>query len=69
MARCSGDRERRRSGGAPVSPPRVQAAWTITRAEGAVRAPLGAIVPEEQYLKAEFGAEYERYAARVRRWL
>ena len=29
----------------------------------------GAIVPEEQYLKVKFGAEYERYAARVRRWL
>jgi len=29
----------------------------------------GAILPEEQYLKVKFGAEYERYAARVRRWL
>ena len=29
----------------------------------------GAIVPEEQYLKVKFGGEYERYAARVRRWL
>ena len=29
----------------------------------------GAIVPEERYLAAKFGAEYEDYRARVRRWL
>jgi protein-S-isoprenylcysteine O-methyltransferase Ste14 len=29
----------------------------------------GAIVPEERYLSAKFGAEYDAYRARVRRWL
>jgi protein-S-isoprenylcysteine O-methyltransferase Ste14 len=29
----------------------------------------GAIRPEEQYLSAKFGADYEAYRARVRRWL
>ncbi|MGL5817932.1 MAG: methyltransferase family protein [Phycicoccus sp.] len=28
----------------------------------------GAILPEERYLRAEFGPEYEEYARRVRRW-
>lgn len=29
----------------------------------------GAIAPEERYLGEKFGAEYEAYRARVRRWL
>ncbi|MFE5671015.1 methyltransferase family protein [Agromyces sp. NPDC056523] len=29
----------------------------------------GAIVPEERYLRAKFGSEYDAYCARVRRWL
>ena len=29
----------------------------------------GAIVPEERYLSVKFGAEYEDYRRRVRRWL
>jgi protein-S-isoprenylcysteine O-methyltransferase Ste14 len=29
----------------------------------------GAIGPEEQYLAAKFGAEYEAYRTKVRRWL
>lgn len=29
----------------------------------------GAIVPEERYLSAKFGAEYDAYRTRVRRWL
>jgi protein-S-isoprenylcysteine O-methyltransferase Ste14 len=29
----------------------------------------GAVVPEEQYLAAKFGATYTDYAGRVRRWL
>jgi len=29
----------------------------------------GAILPEERYLRAKFGARYEDYALRVRRWL
>jgi len=29
----------------------------------------GAIAPEERYLSAKFGQEYEAYRARVRRWL
>jgi len=28
-----------------------------------------AIVPEERYLRAKFGAEYEEYTHRVHRWL
>lgn len=34
---------------------------------GALR--WGAIAPEERYLTAKFGAEYEAYRAQVRRWL
>ena len=29
----------------------------------------GAIAPEERYLSAKFGAEYEAYCRKVRRWL
>ena len=29
----------------------------------------GAILPEERYLSAKFGSEYDAYRARVRRWL
>jgi protein-S-isoprenylcysteine O-methyltransferase Ste14 len=29
----------------------------------------GAILPEERYLRAKFGADYEAYSRRVRRWL
>ncbi len=29
----------------------------------------GAILPEERYLSAKFGADYDAYRARVRRWL
>jgi protein-S-isoprenylcysteine O-methyltransferase Ste14 len=29
----------------------------------------GAILPEELYLRTKFGAEYDAYRARVRRWL
>jgi len=29
----------------------------------------GAIVPEERYLSAKFGTEYDAYRRRVRRWL
>ncbi|GGI45603.1 protein-S-isoprenylcysteine O-methyltransferase Ste14 [Agromyces flavus] len=29
----------------------------------------GAVVPEEKYLRAKFGPEYDAYCARVRRWL
>jgi protein-S-isoprenylcysteine O-methyltransferase Ste14 len=29
----------------------------------------GAVVPEEHYLEAKFGATYSEYAGRVRRWL
>jgi protein-S-isoprenylcysteine O-methyltransferase Ste14 len=29
----------------------------------------GAIIPEERYLSAKFGAEYLAYTHRVRRWL
>jgi protein-S-isoprenylcysteine O-methyltransferase Ste14 len=29
----------------------------------------GAVVPEEKYLAAKFGAAYTDYTGRVRRWL
>jgi protein-S-isoprenylcysteine O-methyltransferase Ste14 len=29
----------------------------------------GAILPEERYLSAKFGDEYDNYRRRVRRWL
>jgi protein-S-isoprenylcysteine O-methyltransferase Ste14 len=29
----------------------------------------GAIVPEEHYLSAKFGEEYDAYCTRVRRWI
>jgi protein-S-isoprenylcysteine O-methyltransferase Ste14 len=29
----------------------------------------GAVIPEERYLRAKFGPDYEAYCARVRRWL
>jgi protein-S-isoprenylcysteine O-methyltransferase Ste14 len=29
----------------------------------------GAILPEERFLRARFGARYDDYAKRVRRWL
>jgi protein-S-isoprenylcysteine O-methyltransferase Ste14 len=29
----------------------------------------GAVLPEERYLRARFGAAYDEYAGRVRRWL
>ena len=29
----------------------------------------GAVIPEERYLRAKFGRDYEAYCARVRRWL
>ena len=29
----------------------------------------GAVVPEERYLSAKFGADYDQYRARTRRWL
>jgi protein-S-isoprenylcysteine O-methyltransferase Ste14 len=29
----------------------------------------GAIVPEEEYLSAKFGEEYDAYRSRVRRWI
>ena len=36
---------------------------------GVVALSWGAIRPEERYLSRKFGAEYETYRARVRRWL
>lgn len=36
---------------------------------GVVALRWGAILPEERYLSAKFGAEYDAYRARVRRWL
>jgi protein-S-isoprenylcysteine O-methyltransferase Ste14 len=39
----------------------VPLAWALLR--------WGAVVPEERYLAAKFGAAYTEYAGRVRRWL
>ena len=36
---------------------------------GVVALSWGAVRPEERYLSATFGAEYDAYRARVRRWL
>jgi len=36
---------------------------------GVVALLWGAILPEERYLSAKFGREYDAYRARVRRWL
>jgi len=45
-------------------------AWgLLTLPLGIAAVRWGAIAPEEQYLAMKFGAEYEAYRARVRRWL
>jgi protein-S-isoprenylcysteine O-methyltransferase Ste14 len=44
--------------------------WALTLVPVGVMALWwGAILPEERYLSAKFGAEYDAYRARVRRWL
>jgi protein-S-isoprenylcysteine O-methyltransferase Ste14 len=44
--------------------------WALALAPiGVVALWWGAILPEERYLSAKFGAEYDAYRARVRRWL
>ncbi len=45
-------------------------AWALLLVPVGVAALVwGAILPEERYLTAVFGAEYEAYRARVHRWL
>lgn len=45
-------------------------AWALLLVPVGVAALVwGAILPEERYLTQEFGAEYETYRTRVRRWL
>ncbi len=44
--------------------------WSLVLVPVGVAALLwGAIRPEERYLSAKFGADYDAYRARVRRWL
>jgi protein-S-isoprenylcysteine O-methyltransferase Ste14 len=48
----------------------VPSAWGLLGVPVGIAALLwGAIIPEEQYLDAKFGAEYGAYRARVRRWI
>ena len=45
-------------------------AWALAAVPvGVLALTWGAILPEERYLRAKFGAEYEDYTRRVRRWL
>ncbi|MGG5260397.1 methyltransferase family protein [Phycicoccus avicenniae] len=53
--------------GAALLTPSVWALVSFPAAVALVR--WGAVLPEERYLHARFGAEYDAYAARVRRWL
>jgi protein-S-isoprenylcysteine O-methyltransferase Ste14 len=44
--------------------------WALVLVPAGVAALIwGAIGPEERYLSAKFGTEYDAYRARVRRWL
>lgn len=44
--------------------------WTLILVPaGVALLAWGAVVPEERYLDSKFGAEYEDYRRRVRRWL
>lgn len=44
--------------------------WAVVLVPVGVAALLwGAILPEERYLSAKFGAEYEAYRGRTRRWI
>lgn len=48
----------------------VPSTWGLLSLPGGIAAlRWGAIAPEEQYLAARFGTEYDAYRARVRRWL
>src|SRR5262249_22988970 len=45
-------------------------AWALAAVPvGVLALTWGGIVPEERYLRAKFGAAYEDYTRRVRRWL
>jgi len=45
-------------------------AWALLAVPiGLLALTWGAVLPEERYLRAKFGAEYEAYSRRVRRWL
>ena len=48
----------------------VPSVWgLLSLAVGIAALRWGAIIPEERYLAAKFGDEYDGYRARVRRWL
>jgi len=47
----------------------AQAPTCAIQAVGVVALSWGAVRPEERYLSAAFGAEYDAYRAGVRRWL
>lgn len=48
----------------------AQSFWALVFVPvGVVALTWGAVRPEERYLAAKFGSEYEAYRARVRRWL
>ena len=50
--------------------PRLVTVWGLVLFPAAVLlVRSGAVIPEERFLRRRFGAAYEDYTSRVRRWL